>query len=90
MIDNLAELSKLHFTDAEKAAISGDLEKMIAFVNKLKELDTTGTAPLMHMSGSANMMREDVIKPYAETGELIKQAPENNGTYIKVPKVIHK
>lgn len=90
MIDNLAELSKLYFTDAEKKEISSDLEKMIAFVNKLKELDTKGVSPLMHMSGSENLMRDDVAKSFKGTNELIQQSPVNNGLYVKVPKVIQK
>ena len=50
LIEKLAELSMLTFNAEEKKEIKSDLEKMIGFIDKLQELDTTGVEPLMHMS----------------------------------------
>jgi aspartyl-tRNA(Asn)/glutamyl-tRNA(Gln) amidotransferase subunit C len=50
MVDKLANLARLQFDDSEKAGIKNDLQRMIQFVEKLNELDTTGVAPLLHMS----------------------------------------
>jgi aspartyl-tRNA(Asn)/glutamyl-tRNA(Gln) amidotransferase subunit C len=47
LIEKLAELSMLKFNDAEKEEIKADLQKMIGFIDKLRELDTTGVEPLM-------------------------------------------
>ena len=50
MVDKLAILARLKFEDGEKAAIKADLQRMIRFVEKLNELDTTGVEPLLHVS----------------------------------------
>ncbi|MGZ5190231.1 MAG: Asp-tRNA(Asn)/Glu-tRNA(Gln) amidotransferase subunit GatC, partial [Flavisolibacter sp.] len=58
LIDKLSKLSMLQFSDEEREEIKADLEKMIGFVDKLKELDTTGVEPLLHMSNDINILRE--------------------------------
>ena len=90
MIDNLANLSKLSFTDDEKNEIGNDLEKMIDFVNKLNEINTEGVEPLLHMTDKVNVMRDDDVKYFSTSEELLSQAPHNDGVYVKVPKVIQK
>ncbi len=54
LIEKLAELSMLQFDETEKEEIKADLQKMIGFIDKLKELDTTGVEPLMHLSEEVN------------------------------------
>jgi len=90
LVDNLANLSRLSFTEAEKTEIKGDLQRMIAFVEKLQEVDTTGTAPLLHMTDAVNVYREDVVKGSIAREEAMNNAPETDGTFFKVPKVIKK
>lgn len=90
LVENLAKLARLTFNDEEKAAIQKDLEKMIGFVDKLKELDTTGVAPLMHMSDRLNALREDEVQGSVDRTTALSNAPDNDGTYFKVPKVIKK
>jgi len=62
LIDNLAHLARLEFNDEEKAELQKDLQSMIAFVEKLNEVDTTGVKPLLHMSSEINVLRNDEIK----------------------------
>jgi len=90
LVDNLANLSRLSFTETEKTEIKGDLQRMIAFVEKLQEVDTTGTAPLLHMTDAINVYREDMVKGSIPREEAMKNAPETDGTFFKVPKVIKK
>ena len=90
LIEKLAELSMLKFNEAEKEEIKADLQKMIGFIDKLQELDTTGVEPLMHMSEEVNMLREDVIGPMLSQQEALKNAPHHDDQYFKVPKVIKK
>ena len=90
LVDNLANLSRLSFTDTEKTEIKGDLQRMIAFVEKLQEVDTTGTTPLLHMTDAINVYREDMVKGSIPRDEAMKNAPETDGTFFKVPKVIKK
>lgn len=90
LIDNLAKLSRLQFNDQEKEIIKKDLQRMIEFVDKLQELDTTGVEPLMHMSDSVNVLREDKVQGSISREEALRNAPDSNGVFIKVPKVIEK
>ena len=90
LIDNLAKLSHLSFSEQEKKEIRADLQEMISFIEKLKEVNTDGVAPLLHMSSNVNMLREDVVQGSVSREEAIKNAPETDGTFFKVPKVIKK
>lgn len=90
MVDKLANLARLQFDDAEKQSIKTDLQKMIQFVEKLNELDTTGVQPMLHMSTNINVLREDEVKGSIETSEGFKNAPMHDSTFFKVPKVIVK
>ena len=90
MVDKLANLSRLQFNDTEKQSVKKDLQKMIQFVEKLNELDTTCIEPLLHMSDGVNVLREDEVQGSIERKEALKNAPEQDGVFFKVPKVIKK
>jgi aspartyl-tRNA(Asn)/glutamyl-tRNA(Gln) amidotransferase subunit C len=90
LVDKLAHLAKLQFDDEQKIEIRNDLQKMIAFVEKLNELDTSGVKPLLHMSDEVNVLREDEIKGSISREDALKNAPLHDGRFFKVPKVIKK
>jgi len=90
MVDKMARLARLEFNDADKEAIRLDLEKMIAFVEKLNELDTSNVEPLIHMSESVNILRDDKTGGSISREEALRNAPDTDGTYFRVPKVIRK
>jgi len=88
LIDNLSNLACLEFNAAEKEEIKNDLQRMVSFVEKLNELDTTGVSPLLQMSSEINVWREDRIEASEIRGEALKNAPLADSNYFKVPKVI--
>lgn len=90
LVDKLAHLSKLYFNNEEKKEIAADLQSMIAFVEKLNELDLKETAPLMHMSSEINVLRNDVVTGSISREAALKNAPDTDGVFFKVPKVIKK
>jgi aspartyl-tRNA(Asn)/glutamyl-tRNA(Gln) amidotransferase subunit C len=90
LIDKLSKLAMLQFNDEEREEIKSDLEKMIGFVDKLKELDTSGVEPLLHMSTNTDILREDVPAPMIDREEALQNAPLHDEVYFKVPKVIKK
>ena len=90
LLDNLSNLARLEFNAEEKEEIRKDLRRMIDFVEKLGELDTTGVEPLLHMSPETNVLREDRIQGSVTREEALANAPDTDGTYFKVPKVIRK
>jgi aspartyl-tRNA(Asn)/glutamyl-tRNA(Gln) amidotransferase subunit C len=90
LVDKLANLARLQFDDTEKSGIKNDLQRMIQFVEKLNELDTTGVSPLLHMSDNVNALREDEIKGSISREEGLKNAVMKDNQFFKVPKVIKK
>jgi len=90
LVDKLANLARLQFDEVEKAGIKNDLQKMIQFVEKLNELDTTGVEPLLHMSDNVNVLRDDEVKGSISRKEGLKNAPLHDEQFFKVPKVIKK
>lgn len=90
LVDKLANLARLQFDNTEKSAIKNDLQRMIQFVEKLNELDTTGVSPLLHMSDNINALREDEIKGSISREEGLKNASKKDSQFFKVPKVIKK
>ena len=90
LIDNLSNLARLEFSPTEKEAIKHDLQRMIGFVEKLSELDTTGVEPLLHMSPETNVLRDDQPRGSIGRGEALSIAPATDGVYFEVPKVIRK
>lgn len=90
LIEKLSRLSMLEFDAAEREEIKADLEKMIGFVDKLKELDTAGVEPLLHIAGEVNVLREDVPGGMLSQEEALHNAPLHNNKTFLVPKVIKK
>lgn len=87
-LDRIAELSRLEFKDEELLKIEKDMERILGFVDKLKELDTTGVEPLIYLSKEVNVLREDEAKIVISHDEALKNAPAKDSDFFKVPKVI--
>ena len=87
-VRRLAELSKLSFSENEETEMVDGLNEMIAFVDKLKELDTSNVEPLVFMTEETNVLREDVVEAPISQAEALKNAPSKDMYYFRVPKVI--
>jgi aspartyl-tRNA(Asn)/glutamyl-tRNA(Gln) amidotransferase subunit C len=90
LVSNIASLARLEFEEHEKEEIKVDMQKMISFIEKLNELDTTGVEPLLHMSDNVNVLREDEVKESITREEALLNAPIHDEQFFKVPKVIKK
>ena len=90
LIDKLAHLSRLEFNDEEKVEIKSDLGKMLGFIDKLNELDTTRIDPLLHVTENVNVFREDEVKGEISRKDVFRNAALHDEEFFKVPKVIKK
>ncbi|MCO6494705.1 MAG: Asp-tRNA(Asn)/Glu-tRNA(Gln) amidotransferase subunit GatC [Bacteroidetes bacterium] len=86
--DRLAELSKLEFSANEKAELMADLNKTIAFCEKLNEVNTEGVKPLIYMTPNTNSVREDNVGGMISKEEALKNAPAKDSDFFRVTKVI--
>ena len=90
LIQDIAVLAKLEFDEQSAKQMKADLEKIIGFVDKLNEIDTEGIEPLIYLSGEVNVLREDEVKAVISQVEALKNAPEKDSDYFKVPTVLKK
>jgi aspartyl-tRNA(Asn)/glutamyl-tRNA(Gln) amidotransferase subunit C len=89
-VDKLANLSRLEFDGKEKDGIINDLNRMLDFISKLDELDTTNVDPLIYMNDQKNILRPDVVKQSISQADGLKNAPKKDSDFFKVPKVVGK
>lgn len=89
-VEKLAELAKLEFTEEEKAELLNDLNRILEFMDKLNELDTTGVEPLVYMNDEVNVLRVDEVIQELTHEEALLNAPKKDSDYFRVPKVLEK
>ena len=89
-VDETAHLARLEFNAEAKNEIANDMNRMLAWVDKLNELDTNKVDPLIYMNNDINVMREDEVKVTLTQAEALKNAPKKDSDYFKVPKVIEQ
>jgi aspartyl-tRNA(Asn)/glutamyl-tRNA(Gln) amidotransferase subunit C len=93
-VERVAELAHLELTHEETGAMLHDLNAILEYVAELNELDTTGVAPLAQVTelldAADGGLRGDVIEPSLDRSKVLAEAPETNGVFFKVPKVIER
>lgn len=87
-IKKLAHLARLEFNEEKEQEMLQDLNKILNWMDKLRELDTESVEPLTHMSEEVNVLREDVAKNTVTHEEALKNAPKKDSDYFRVPKVM--
>lgn len=90
IIDHIAHLARLEFKGEDKVSIQKDMERMIEFVDKLSEIDTSNVEPLIFMSEEINRLREDVPQVSVSHEEALMNAPKKDSDYFRIPKVLDK
>lgn len=90
LIDNLSELSKLNFDQKQSQQIKFDLEKMLEFVNTISQINTDNVEPLVYVNEETKLLREDKVKDSLSQADALKNAPEKDSDYFKVPVVLKK
>ena len=81
-IQHIAHLARLKFEGKDMEAIQKDLSNIVSFMDKLKELDTTGVEPLVFMSEEINVLREDVAQETITVQQALKNAPKKDSDYF--------
>jgi len=90
LVEKLAHLSRLYFTEEEMKGYTADLQNIVSFVDKLNEIDTTGVEPVLHMGDAVNALREDAVRGSVTREEALLNAPLKDNQFFKVPTVIKK
>ena len=90
LIEDLSRLAKLEFDEKSAEKMKADLKKIISFVDKLSEIDTEGVEPLIYLSEEVNVLRTDEIASEVSQADALKNAPQKDSDYFKVPTVLKK
>lgn len=88
LISRLEVLAKLKLSEAEKEEFADDLNNILQMVEKLQEVDTEGVEPLVYINEEVNKLRADKVEGMVSREEALKNAPDQDETYFKTPKVI--
>ncbi len=88
LISKLEKLARLNLPEAQRQQLSGDLNAILDMVAQLNELDTEGVEPLTYISDATFLGREDQVANQVERQAALANAPDQNGQYFKLPKVI--
>lgn len=88
LLDKIANLARLEFDEKDAEKMMQDMTAMVNWVDRLKEVDTTGIEPLTSMSHEINALREDEVNNQLTQEEVLKNAPLKNEDYFRVPKVL--
>ncbi|MDD2582108.1 MAG: Asp-tRNA(Asn)/Glu-tRNA(Gln) amidotransferase subunit GatC [Desulfuromonadaceae bacterium] len=87
-VEHAASLARLELTSEEKELFAGQIGAILDYVEKLKELDTEGIVPTSHAVPMENAFREDIVQPSIGVARSLANAPEREGSFFAVPKVI--
>ena len=87
-VEHIAELARLKFNEKELNSFMHQLNEILSYVEKLNELDTENVEPLSHPVENTNVFRDDEVMPSVTREEALKNAPNKNESFFKVPKVI--
>ena len=85
-IEYVGILAKLELSDEEKEAAKKDMGRMLDYIDKLGELDTTGVEPMSHVFPVQNVFREDVVTNGDESEQTLTNAPGEKDNMFVVPK----
>ncbi|KPL22372.1 MAG: glutamyl-tRNA amidotransferase [Phycisphaerae bacterium SM1_79] len=87
-VRKVAKLSRLELTEAEVEEFTGQLSAILDYVEKMNELDTDNVEPLAHCLPISNVFREDSVKESLGTEKALANAPQRDGEFFKVPKIL--
>ena len=88
LVRKVAKLSRLDLSDAEVSEFTRQLSDILEYVEKMNQLNTETVHPLAHCLPLSNCFREDVVKESLGTEKVLANAPESDGDFFKVPKIL--
>jgi aspartyl/glutamyl-tRNA(Asn/Gln) amidotransferase C subunit len=88
MVRHIGKLSRIELTDRQVATVRGQIESILRYFDKLQELDTSNVEPMAHAVELRNVFGEDSPRASLTSAEALANAPQRDGDFFRVPKVI--
>lgn len=89
-IYKVADLARIEVKEEEVDGLIMEMSKILTFMEKLNELDTSEVVPLVYMNQDVNVFREDIVKQEITVKEGLMNASKHNDEFFMVPKIIEK
>ncbi len=87
-VKKVANLARLKLTTEEEEKFTTQLGDILNYVEQLSELNTDNVEPTTRAIEVSNITRKDILQPYPNTEELLKQAPAQQGDFFRVPQIM--
>ena len=87
-LQKIAHLARLEISPEEEIDLLNSLNGVLTWMEQLNEVDTTGVAPLTHMSDETNVLRDDVAGNHLPREQALVNAPQHDDQFFEVPKVL--
>lgn len=87
-VRKVAQLARLDLPDDKIATYTTQLERILDYVDQLQAVDTEGVAPTTRAVEVVNVTRDDVVVPTSVREDLLNQAPQREGDFFRVPKIL--
>lgn len=87
-VEHVAQLARLHLEEEEKELYTRQLNSILNYMEKLGELDTSDVEPTAHVLPIKNVFREDRVERSMAIEEVLRNAPDREEGFFKVPKII--
>ncbi|XGV95689.1 MAG: Asp-tRNA(Asn)/Glu-tRNA(Gln) amidotransferase subunit GatC [Leptolyngbya sp. BL-A-14] len=89
-VHKVAHLARLELTADEEERLTTQLGDILGYFEQLNELDVTGVEPTTRAIDVSNVVRQDLLQPYPEREAMLDAAPDRDGDFFKVPKIVNE
>ena len=87
-VRKVAQLARLQLPEDKIATYTGQLERILDYVDQLQAVDTEGVPPTTRAVEVVNVTRDDVVVPTEVREQLLDEAPQREGDFFRVPKIL--
>jgi aspartyl-tRNA(Asn)/glutamyl-tRNA(Gln) amidotransferase subunit C len=88
-VRKVANLARLELTADEEAQFTTQLGSILDYIEQLNQLDVTNVAPTTRAIDVSNVTREDILQPYPNREAILNSAPQQEGDFFRVPKILN-
>jgi aspartyl-tRNA(Asn)/glutamyl-tRNA(Gln) amidotransferase subunit C len=87
-VEHVARLARLELTEEEKERMTSQLDSILAYIDKLNQLDTSTVEPTTTVIPMVSVMRDDDVRPSLKQDEVLANAPDREDAFFRVPRII--
>ena len=84
----VARLARIELTPDEAVRLQAQMDQILVYIRKIRELDLKGVEPTMHAQAMQNVFRSDAVRPSLDREAVLRNAPATMGGQFQVPKIV--